>query len=575
MNYQLTVVPNTAANYKFDRWGGSVSGSANPISVSVSDGAKNVTAYFKLKTEPVSLEEAKSLLDGNKDMLVLDVSSATNYAGSHMLCAKNYIWNSHSNSFSTSIKGLSLYKDDDILVYDQNGSLGENAADYLAGQGFNSIYYMTDGLNDWMAEGYETFASAEDSGKCTSLAPMAYAGADQNVNENATVTLRGQGADPDGGAVTFLWNQIEGSTVSLSSDKTSQPTFRAPDLNGGNDTLIFHLTVTDNKGDKDTDSVKVNVKWNNAQPQADAGLDQTVTFGQTVTLDGSGSTDPEGSMVSYQWDASGGVGTFPASLSGVTPSFITPDKEGWVIYTLTVTDNGGLSDTDMIRIRVEEGANNVPIANAGADRIVASGQTITLDSSGSADSDGTITSRVWTQTTGTRKITLSSKTAIKPTFVAPSVSSPEVFTFSLTVIDNEDSISIDTIQITVNEKKDVPVCDIKANGLDGPVNINSTDNLSLTIELMPGEFVSENADWWLVAATPFGIFHFQTVDFSWAPNLTYGHKGPLFCLGELEVLNISGLPAGSYTVYFGFDMIMNGLLDMGQAYYDFVTINIQ
>ena len=117
--------------------------------------------------------------------------------------------------------------------------------------------------------------------------------------------------------------------------------------------------------------------------------------------------------------------------------------------------------------------------------------------------------------------------------------------------------------------------DIKANGSDEPLNIYSSDSLSIKIQLVPGGFASENADWWLVAATPFGLFHYQPVDSSWAPDLTYSHQGSLFNLGEFEALNISGLPVGSYTLYFGVDMLMNGSLDMEQAYYDSVTVNIQ
>ena len=118
------------------------------------------------------------------------------------------------------------------------------------------------------------------------------------------------------------------------------------------------------------------------------------------------------------------------------------------------------------------------------------------------------------------------------------------------------------------------VPDIKANGADGPLIINSNDTLSITIELTSGGGTGNNADWWLVAATPFGLFHYRPVDGSWGPDLTYSHQGPLFNLGEFEVLNISGLPAGSYKIYFGVDMDMNSTLNMDQAYYDSVTVYI-
>ena len=143
---------------------------------------------------------------------------------------------------------------------------------------------------------------------------------------------------------------------------------------------------------------------------------------------------------------------------------------------------------------------------------------------------------------------------------------------NLTVV-VDDETGVDYMLLTIETASIVP--DIKANESDGPINIMSTESLSVTIELSPGGYAGDNADWWLVAATPFGLFHYQPVDGSWAPDLTYSHQGSLFNLGEFEALNISGLPTGSYTLYFGVDMNMNGLLDMEQAYYDSVTVNIQ
>ena len=571
---RLTMEAVPLGQYKFDRWGGDLSGSANPTTLTMNT-SKSVTAYFKVKTDRVSLREANNLLNDNREVLVIDVSSASDYAQSHMLCAKNYVWNSGSNSFSTSIASLRSFINDDILVYDQMGVKSEAAANKLAGQGFNSVSYMTDGLDDWMAEGYEVFASGQDGAVCTSLAPMAYAGADQNVNENATVTLRGVGSDPDGGTVSFLWDQVEGSTVSLSNDKTAQPTFRAPDLNGGDDKLVFHLTVTDNEGDKDTDSVTVNVDWNNTKPTANAGPDQTVAPGATVTLNGSGSIDPEDSIDSYQWISSGGMGTFPFSFNGSTPSFKAPNSEGWVIYELTVTDNGGLSARDTIKITVEEGANNPPTANAGPDQTVHAGQKVVLDSSGSTDSDGTITTRKWKQTAGTPMVILSNNSDVSPSFTAPNVTEDKVLTFTLTVVDDDGSSNNDTVQIRVNQQGAVPTADIKGNGSDGPLNIGHGDNLSIAIDLNPGGLSGNTADWWLVAATPAGLFHYQldTGSFEPDPGLNSSYQGPLFNLDGLTV-PIS-LPVGSSTIYFGVDMLMNGELNIGKAYYDFITVNVK
>ncbi|MFZ3096926.1 MAG: PKD domain-containing protein, partial [Desulfosalsimonadaceae bacterium] len=350
--YELTAKPNSAENYRFDRWGGDVTGTANPITVT--DVPKNVTAYFVLNTQPVTLEGAKTLLDGSRDVLVVDVSTAAEFVASHLLCAKNYEWSSSTQTFLTSIASLSAYKTMDILVYDQTGIKSEGAANNLAGQGFTSVRYMTDGLYDWMVAGYETFTTAEDADVCTSLGPKAYAGTDQTVNENQNVTLNGSGSS----AGTASWVQVEGVSVTLSNPAASNPTFMAPDLNGpaATDTLVFHLTVTDAGGKTDTDSVTVTVHWNNLAPTANAGADQTVEYGDAVQLNGSGSTDPENNTLSYQWIASSG--TINPALSDsatATPSFTAPNTSGWVLCQLTVTDNGGLSDTDTVKITVQQG----------------------------------------------------------------------------------------------------------------------------------------------------------------------------------------------------------------------------
>jgi hypothetical protein len=97
------------------------------------------------------------------------------------------------------------------------------------------------------------------------------------------------------------------------------------------------------------------------------------------------------------------------------------------------------------------GANNVaPTANAGPAQSVNSGATVTLNGSGSSDSDGSIASYTWTQTAG-GAVTLSSATVAQPTFTAPTVATATALTFSLVVTDNRGAASAaSTVNITVN-----------------------------------------------------------------------------------------------------------------------------
>jgi len=115
--------------------------------------------------------------------------------------------------------------------------------------------------------------------------------------------------------------------------------------------------------------------------------------------------------------------------------------------------------------------------------------------------------------------------------------------------------------------------DIKANNQSDFINITPADKLLLTIGLSDGDFRGGNADWWLLANTPFGWYHYQAEDGAWAFGAEYGHQGPLFDFVGFNVLD-APLPAGVYTIYFGVDTVMDGSLDLDQAHYDTVKVHI-
>lgn len=107
----------------------------------------------------------------------------------------------------------------------------------------------------------------------------------------------------------------------------------------------------------------------------------------------------------------------------------------------------------------------------------------------------------------------------------------------------------------------------------GPITIEHGDLLTVQVFLNPGTYQGQNADWWVVADTPFGSFCYDLT--TWYPGLFPVYQGPLFILNPFTVFNYSSLPIGTYVFYFGVDGNMNAILDGDQIYYDSVSVTVQ
>ena len=198
----------------------------------------------------------------------------------------------------------------------------------------------------------------------------------------------------------------------------------------------------------------------NKPPVANAGVDQSITLPtSTVTLDGSKSTDADGTIRILQLGPkiSGTGGTLTnATTSKATASSLVA---GSYSFKLTVTDNKGATASDTVIVTVNA-ANQPPVANAGADQtITLPTSTVTLDGSKSTDVGGSIASYSWTKVSGTGG-TLTNATTSKATASSLQAGS---YTFKLTVTDNKGATASDNVIITVNAANKAPVANAGAD----------------------------------------------------------------------------------------------------------------
>ncbi|NRF64085.1 glycosyl hydrolase family 18 protein [Vibrio coralliilyticus] len=178
-------------------------------------------------------------------------------------------------------------------------------------------------------------------------APVAAAGADVSVTGPASVVLDGSSSsDSDGSVASYAWEQLSGTSVSLTGANTAQASFDVAEV-AQTETLTFKLTVTDNEGATGTDTMVVTVQAKdtgpvNTAPVAAVSAPATANAGDVVVVDASGSSDADNDTLTYSWDVPAGLN---ATISGATVTFTAAEytQDTSLLFTVTVSDSQATS----------------------------------------------------------------------------------------------------------------------------------------------------------------------------------------------------------------------------------------
>ena len=219
-------------------------------------------------------------------------------------------------------------------------------------------------------------------------APTASAGDDRTTPEGSTVTLDGTATDPDTeDTLTHLWSHNSTLGITLDDATAIDTHFTAPNVS--EDTPVeFTLTVTDGTATA-SDKVLVTITdAANSPPTVNAGDDQTVAEGQTVTLDGTASDgDPEDTLT-YRWTHDSSLSITLSDAAGLSTTFTAPqiDTPTTVTFTLTVSD-GTASSSDSLDVTITAAADPREISGLVLSSAQPGTIQVTWDAPGEAPKD--------------------------------------------------------------------------------------------------------------------------------------------------------------------------------------------
>lgn len=212
--------------------------------------------FFPLSTNAAGVARASIRINANRTVTLRNGNLAVWTSTDVLATGQEYRFEWKLNS-TGSVQSLSVYALHSTTPLFSSGDQTFNTGTLDTVQfGVTTSVANVALIGDWLA--IDDAAPTGPAVVIVNEAPTCDAGPDQagDIEPGQTITLSGTGSDPESGSLTFLWEQIAGTTVELTDADTATATFIAPATFTG-DTGTFRLTVTDPEGATGFDDVNV------------------------------------------------------------------------------------------------------------------------------------------------------------------------------------------------------------------------------------------------------------------------------------------------------------------------------
>jgi len=283
-------------------------------------------------------------------------------------------------------------------------------------------------------------------------------------NENATITINaGATTDPENGkqGLKYQWSQTAGVPIKKFMGGVNSPILRfaLPEVTPDGGSITMQLVVTDAKGEKSVSQTPVFIAINNVNKPPIAFVSQITPKNEntTVTLDASGSKDPDGKPLKFVWHQ---INPKPkvtiennqsAVASFVAPNVQTDTRMQFLVNVLDGNQINGKANKP-INVLIKQ-VNLPPVADAGKNFVAKENSIVALNGNKTKDPDKLDKLKyLWTQVSGDLVVDIKNEKTLKPSLKVPFVKqNNSIYTFKLTVTDPKGLNSSDTVNMTVRK----------------------------------------------------------------------------------------------------------------------------